>query len=297
MASDPITSWQIDRETVDTVTDFIFLGSKIVADGDCSHEIKRRLLLGRKAMANLDSILKSRDITLPTKVCLVKAVIFLVVMYECESWTIRKAKGRKIDAFELWCWRRSLWVSWTAVRSNQSILKKINPAYSLEGLMLKLKFQYFGYLMQRTNSWKYWCWEILKAGGEGDDRGWDGWMASPTQWAWVWASSGRWWRTGKPGVLQSMGSQRVRHDWATSLSLSNYLILSVIPFSSCPQSFPASGSFPMSQLFATGGQGIGASASASVLPMSIQGWYPSGLTGFIFLQSKGLSRVFSSTTI
>ena len=142
MASDPITSWQIDRETVDTVTDFIFLGSKIVADGDCSHEIKRRLLLGRKAMANLDSILKSRDITLPTKVCLVKAVIFLVVMYECESWTIRKAKGRKIDAFELWCWRRLLRVSWTARKSNQSIIKEINAEYSLEGLMVKL--QYFG---------------------------------------------------------------------------------------------------------------------------------------------------------
>ena len=131
MASDPITSWQIDRETVDTVTDFIFLGSKIVADGDCSHEIKRRLLLGRKAMANLNSILKSRDITLPTKVCLVKAVIFLVVMYECESWTIRKAKGRKIDAFELWCWRRLLRVSWTARKSNQSIIKEINSRYSL----------------------------------------------------------------------------------------------------------------------------------------------------------------------
>ena len=127
---------------MEAVTDFIFLGSKIVADGDCSHEIKRRLLLGRKAMANLNSILKSRDITLPTKVCLVKAVIFLVVMYECESWTIRKAKGRKIDAFELWCWRRLLRVSWTARKSNQSIIKEINAEYSLEGLMVKL--QYFG---------------------------------------------------------------------------------------------------------------------------------------------------------
>ena len=141
MASSAITSWQIDGETVETVADFIYLGSKITADGDCSHEIKRRLLLGRKVMTNLDSILKRRDITLPTKVHLVKAMIFPVVMYGCESWTIKKAQHQRIDAFELWYWRRLLRVPWTARRSNQSILKEISPEYSLEGLMLKLKLQ------------------------------------------------------------------------------------------------------------------------------------------------------------
>ena len=144
MASSSITSWQIDGETV---ANFIFLGSKITADGDCSHEIKRRLLLGRKVMTNLDRILKSGDITLPTKVCLVKAMVCPVVMYGCESWTIKKAERQRIDAFELWCWRRLLRVPWTARRSNQSILKEISPEYSLEGLLLKLKLQYFGYLM------------------------------------------------------------------------------------------------------------------------------------------------------
>ena len=147
MTSSPITSWQIDGETVETVTDFIFLGSKITAVGDCSHEIKRCLLLGRKVMTNLDSILKSRDITLPTKLHLVKAMVFPVVMYECKSWTIKKAECRRIDAFELWCWRRLLRVPWTARGSNQSILKEISPGCSLEGLMLKLKLQYFGHLM------------------------------------------------------------------------------------------------------------------------------------------------------
>ena len=152
MASGPITSCQIDGETVETVTDAIFLGSKITADGDCSHEIKRRLLLGRKVMTNLDSVLKSRDVTLPTKVHLAKTMVFPVVMYGCESWTIQKAERRRIDAFELWCWRRLLKVPWTARRSNKSILKEISPEYSLEGLMLKLKFQYFGLLMRRTDS-------------------------------------------------------------------------------------------------------------------------------------------------
>ena len=150
MASGPITSWQIDGETVETMADFIFLGSKITADGDCSHEIKRRLLLGRKVMTNLDSILKSRDITLPTKVHLVKATVFPVAMYGCESWTIKKAECRRIDAFELWCWRRLLRVPWTARRSNQSILKEISPGCSLEGLMLKLKLQYFSHLMEKS---------------------------------------------------------------------------------------------------------------------------------------------------
>ena len=152
IASGPITSWTIDRETVETVRDFIFLGSKITVDSDCSHEIKRNLLLGRKAMTNLDSIWKSRDITLPAKVHLFKALVFPVVTYGYESWTIKKPEGQRIDAFELWCWRRLLRISWTARRSNQSILKEISPEYSLEGLMLKLKLQYFGLLMQRTDS-------------------------------------------------------------------------------------------------------------------------------------------------
>ena len=152
MASGPVTSWQIDGETVETVSDFIFLGSKITTDGDCSHEIKRCLLLGRKVMTNLDSILKSRDNTLPTKVCLVKAMVFPVVMYGCESSTIKKAESQRIDAFELWCWRRLLRIPWTARRSNQSILKDISPGISLEEMMLKLKLQYFGHLMRRVDS-------------------------------------------------------------------------------------------------------------------------------------------------
>ena len=152
MASGPTTPWQTDGETMETVTDFTFLGSKITADGDCSHEIKRRLLLGRTAMTNLDSILKSRDITVPTKVHLVKAMVFPAVMCGCESWTIKEAECQRIDAFELWCWRRLLRVPWTARRSNQSILKEISSEYSLEGLMLKLKVQYFGHLMRRTDS-------------------------------------------------------------------------------------------------------------------------------------------------
>ena len=151
MASGPITSWQIDGETV---ADFIFLGSKITADGDCSHEIKRHLLLERKVLTELDSIFKSRDITLPTKVRLVKAMVFPVVMYGCESWTIKKAECQRIDAFELWCWRRLLRVPWTARRSNQSVLKEISPGCSLEGLMLKLKLQYFGHLMRRADSFE-----------------------------------------------------------------------------------------------------------------------------------------------
>ena len=152
MASGPITSWEIDGETVETVSDFIFLGSQITADGDFSHEIRRRLFLGRKVITNLDGIFKSGDITLPTKVHLVQAMVFPVVMYGCESWTVKKAESRRIDAFELWCWRRLLRVPWTARRSNQSILKQISPGCSLKGLMLKLKLQYFGHLMQRVDS-------------------------------------------------------------------------------------------------------------------------------------------------
>ena len=166
MASCPITSWQIDGDTVETVSDFIFGGSKITADGDCSHVIKRCLLLGRKVMTNLDSILKSRDVTLPTKVRLVKAMVFSVVMYGCESWTVRKAERRKIDAFELWCWRRLLRVPWTARRPNQSILKEISPGCSLERLMLKLKLQYFGHLMRRVDSLE----KTLMLGGIGGRR-------------------------------------------------------------------------------------------------------------------------------
>ena len=154
MASGPVTAWQIDGETVETVADFIFLGSKITADGDCSREIKRRLLLGRRVMTNLDSILKSRDITFSIKVRLVKAMVFPVVMYGCESWTIKKAEHQKIIAFELWCWRRLLRVPWTARRCNQSILKEISPGCSLEGLMLKLKLQYFGHLMRTADSFE-----------------------------------------------------------------------------------------------------------------------------------------------
>ena len=184
----------------------VFLSSSITSDGDSSHEIERHLLLGRKAVTSLDNTLKSRDITLPTKVCRVKVTIFPGVMYGCESWTIKKAERWRIYGFELWCWRRLLRVPRRAGRSNQPILKEINPEYSLEGLMLKL--QYFGYWCEEPTHWKRpWCWERLKAGREGDSREEDGWMASPTQWTWVWASSESWWWTGKPSMLLSMGSQ------------------------------------------------------------------------------------------
>ena len=193
MTPGPITSWQIDGKTMETVTDFLFLGCKITTDGDCSHEINRCLLLGRKAMTNLDSILESRDITLQTNVHLVKAMVFPVVMYGCDSWTIKEAECRRIDTFELWCWRRLLIVPLAARRSKWSILKEINPEYSVEGLMLKLKHQYFVHLMWRADSLE----KTLRlgkigAGGEGVNRRWDCWMASPTQWTWVWARSRRW---------------------------------------------------------------------------------------------------------
>ena len=168
-------------------------------------------------MTKLDSILKSRDTTLPTKDHLVKAMVFLVVMYRCENWNVKKSECRRTDAFELWFWRRLLRVPWIA-RSNQSILKEIIPEYSLEGLMLKLKLQYSGYLIRRTNWKRPWCWQKLKAGGEGDDGGWDGWMASLTQWTWIWASSRSWCWTGRPGMLQSMGLQRIICDWPTELN-------------------------------------------------------------------------------
>ena len=188
-------------------------------DGDCIHEIKRRLLLGRIVMTNLDSTLKSRDITLPTKIHLVKAMVFPVVMYRCESWTIKKAEHWRIDAFELWCWKRLLRVPWTTRRSNQSILKEISSGCSLEGLMLKLRLNTLATSCEELIHLKRpWCWERLKAEEEGDDRGWDGWMASPTRWTWVWVDSGSWWWTGRPGVMWFMGSQRVRHDWMTELN-------------------------------------------------------------------------------
>ena len=190
-------------------------------------------------MTNLDSIFKSRDITLPTKVLLVTAMVFPVVMYGFESWMVKKAERLRVDAFELWCWSRLLRVPWTARRSNQSILKEISPGCSLEGLMLKLKLQYFGHLMRRVDSthqsWP-WCWEGFGAGGEGTDRGWDGWMASLTQWTWVWVNSGSWWWTGRPGIVWFMGSQRVGHDWTTELSWAElilYFKLEKSRFSQC----------------------------------------------------------------
>ena len=177
-------------------------------------------------MPNIDSILKSRDITLPTKVHLVKAMVFPVVMYGCENWTIKKAEHWRIDAFELWCWRRLSRVPWTARRSNQSVLKEINLEYSLEGLSWSWNSNTLTtWWEELTHLKRPWCWERLKA-REGDDRGWDSWMASLTRWTWVWASPGRWWWTGKPGVLQSMGSQRVKHDWGTELNWRNETIIS-----------------------------------------------------------------------
>ena len=206
-------------EIMETVANFIFWDPKITADGDCSHEIKGSLLLGRKFMINLDSILKSRDIPLPTKGRLVKALVFPIVMYGCESWTIKKAECRRIDAFELWCWRRLLKVPWKTRRSNQPIPKK-------SVLNIHWKDWFWSWTSNTLATWceelthlkRSWCWERLKAGGEGYDTEWNVWMASLTQCTWVLVNSGIWWWTGKPGVLQSMGSQRVGHDWATELN-------------------------------------------------------------------------------
>ena len=211
MASSPITSWQIDAETMETVTDYLF-GSKITADGDCSHEIKRHLLLGRKIMTNLDSILKSRDINFANKGPSSQG-------YGCDSWTIKKAEHRRTDAFELWCWRRLLRVPWTARRSNQSILKGVSPGVHWRDWCWSWNSNTLATWCGELTYWKRpWCWERLRAGGEGDDRGWDGWMASLTQWTWVWVDSGSWWWTGKTGVLRFMGSQRVGHNRVTELN-------------------------------------------------------------------------------
>ena len=205
----------IDGGPVETVRDIVFLGYKITADGDFSHEVKKRLFIGRKVMTNLHSILKSRNITLPTNVHLVKSMVFPVVMYGCESWIIKKTEHWRIDAFELWCWRRLLRVPWTARRSNQSVLKEISPEYSLEGWCWSRNSNILATSCEElTHLKRRWCWKRLKVGGEGDDIGWDGWMGSLTRWTWIWVNSGSWWWTGKPGMLQSMGSQRVKHDWA-----------------------------------------------------------------------------------
>ena len=215
MASSPIISWQIEGEKVEVVSDFLFWGSKITADGDCSHEIRRWLLLGRKAMTNLDSVLKSRDITLPTNIRIVRAMVFPVVLYHCENWTVKKAECQRIDVFELWCWRRLLKVPWTARRSNQSILKEISPEYLLERLMLKLKLQYFGHLIRTANSLEK---SLMLGKIEDRSRRESQRMASPMQWTWTWANVGRWRGTGRFGVLLSIGLQRFGHDWAAELT-------------------------------------------------------------------------------
>ena len=237
MASSPITSRQINGETVKIVTDFIFVAPKSLHMVTAAMKLKDTcLLLGRNVMTNLKSILKNRDITLPTKVQIVKVVVFPVAMYGCESWTMKKAEHWRIDAFELWCWRRFLRVPWTARRSNQSILEEISPEYSLEGLMLKLKLQYFGHLMQKTDSLEK---TLMLGKTEGRRRReWQKirWLDGITDsMRWVWASSGSWWWIGKPGMLQSMELQRVGWDWVTSTfpfmvgTLSVFKGLSFIP--------------------------------------------------------------------
>ena len=203
------------------MTDSTFLGPKISAVDNCSHEFKRHLLLGRKAITNLESILRSRDITLSTKVRLVQAMVFPVVMYGCESWTIKKAECWWIDAFELWCWRRLLRVPWTARSSNQSILTVLGVHW--KDWCWSWNSDTLATWCKVPTHWKRpWCWKRLNV-GEGDNRGYDGWMVSPTWWTWVWVNSGSWWWMGRPGVLQSMGSWGVRHDWVTELNWASFL--------------------------------------------------------------------------
>ena len=217
MTSGPITSWQIDRERVETVTDLFSGAPKSLLMVTAAMKLKNCLLLGRKVMTNLDSVLQSRDISLPTKVCLVKAMVFSVVMYRCESWTLKKAEHWRIDAFELWCWRRLLRVPWTARRSNQSIVKEISPEYSLEGLMLKLKLQYFGHLMWRTDLLENAL--VLGKIEGGRRRGHQRWLHGITDSMDMGLNkSGSWWWTGRPGVQQSIGLQTVGHDWVTELN-------------------------------------------------------------------------------
>ena len=226
----PLVINSIFTWTVETVRDFILGGSKITADGDCSHGIKRCLLLGRKVMTNLDSIFKSRDITLLTKVCLVKAMVFPVVMYGCESWTIKKAECRKFDAFELWCWKRLLRGPWTARRSKQSILKEISPGCSLEGLMLNLKLQYVGHLMQRADSFEKTLMLEKIEGRKRRGRQRMRWLNGITDsMDMSLRSSESWCWTRRPGVQQLMGSQRVRHDWVTELNWSTYFLVRELP--------------------------------------------------------------------
>ena len=218
MASGPITSWQIDGETVKQWLSLFWRAPKSLQMVTVAMKL-RRLLLGRKVMTNLDNILKSRYITLWTMYCLVKAMVFPVVMYGCESWTIKKAECRRIDVFEVWCWGRFLRILWTQRRSNQFILKQVSPGCSFEALMLKLKLQYFGHLMWRTVSFEKTLMLGKIEGRRRRGRQRMRWLeVSPTQWTLVWASSGSWWWPGRPGVLQSMGSQRVVHDWVTELN-------------------------------------------------------------------------------
>ena len=218
MASGPITSWQTDEETMETVRDFILGGSKITADGDCSHEIKKILTPWEKSYDQTRQYIKKQRYYFANKGLSSQGYGFSrshVWIWELEY---KKAEHWRTDAFELWCWRRPLRVPWTARRSNQFILKEISPEYSLEELLLNWKLQYFGHLMWRINSFEKTLMLGKMAGGEGDDRGRDSWMATRTQWVWAWINSRSWWWTGRPGVLQSMGSQRVRHDWATKLN-------------------------------------------------------------------------------
>ena len=206
-----------------------FFWSKITADGDCSHEIKRHLLLGRKVMTNLDSILKSRDITLPTKVHLVKAMVFPMVMYECESCTVKEAKRRKIDAFELWCWRRLLRVPCQQGDSTSLSWRRSVLGVHWKDWSWSWNSNTLATSCEELTHWKRpWCWVGLGEGGEGDDRGWGGWIASPTRWTWVWVNSGSWWWTGRPDVLRFLRSQRVGHDWVTELIIAFFALLRLL---------------------------------------------------------------------